>query len=198
MSRSTSRHETREQWLEDATDHLYTDYIGELGRMEKGHSWQISCGWPSTRSQSTANRRLGECWAAEACTDKSTHHIFISPALDSPVEVLPVLLHELIHAVCGAGVGHKGPFKRIATAVGLEGKMTSTHAGEELAKRLNVLARTLGPYPHKALTGASSRKKQSTRLLRVICNNCGYTCRITALWIAIGLPTCPCGERMVA
>lgn len=192
MSRPT-KHETREAWLEDAANYLFTDYIGELGRMEKGHSYQISCGWPSTRSQSTAHRRLGECWAAKACADKSTYHIFISPVLDSPVEILPILLHELVHAVCGVEVGHKGPFKRLALALGLEGKMTETHAGKELTRRLNTLVRVLGPYPHKALTGPNSRKKQSTRLLKLEAKKCcGYIVRTTQKWLdEEGLPKCP-------
>lgn len=39
-------------------------------------------------------------------------------------------------------------------------------------------------------------KKQSTRMLKVICPGCGYTVRTTQKWIDIGLPTCPCGEEM--
>lgn len=107
-----TKYDTREQWLESAAEYLYNDFIGNLGDMAKGHSWAVSCGWPSTRSQSTKRRRLGECWTHEACADKSTYHIFISPVLDRPAEVLATLLHELIHAICGTVVGHKGPFKR--------------------------------------------------------------------------------------
>lgn len=69
-------HDAREQWLEDAADYLYTDFVGELGHMSKGKRWQVSCGWPSTRSQSTKHKRIGECWQVEACADKSTAHIF--------------------------------------------------------------------------------------------------------------------------
>jgi hypothetical protein len=34
-------------------------------------------------------------------------------------------------------------------------------------------------------------------MLRLECPACGYTCRTTAKWIEVGLPTCPCGEEMV-
>ena len=191
-------YETREQWLESAADYLYTDLIGELGHLPKGKGWQVSCGWPSTRSQSSKRRRIGECWHPESCDDKKTAHIFVSPALVDPVEVLSTLLHELIHAICGNEAGHKGPFKRVAVAVGLEGKMTATTAGEELTKRLNALSKTLGKYPHSALKGINRKKKQSTRMVKIVAKSCcGYVCRTTRKWIeSEGLPECPHGEAM--
>lgn len=104
--------------------------------------------------------------------------------------MLATLLHEIIHAICGPEVGHKGAFKRIALAVGLEGKMTAAVAGAELTKRLNALAKTLGAYPHKALSGRSVKKKQSTRMIKVIAESCcEYVCRVTRKWIdEQGLP----------
>lgn len=195
----SEQHDTREQWLESAADYLYTDFIGELGRLPKKTGYQISCGWPSSRSQSIKNRRLGECWYPTACADKETHHIFISPLLSDPIEVLSVLLHELIHPICGVDVGHKGAFKRIALAVGLEGKMTSTHAGKELTRRLNALAKKLGEYPHAALKGTSRKKKQSTRLIKLVAESCcAYVARTTRKWIdEEGLPSCPHGMEMI-
>jgi predicted peroxiredoxin len=91
--------------------------------------------------------------------------------------------------------GHKAPFARIAKRVGLEGKMTATHAGKTLAQRLNALAAEIGPYPHASLD-MSQVKKQGTRLIKLVCADCGYTVRTTAKWIEIGLPTCACGEEM--
>ena len=43
-------------------------------------------------------------------------------------------------------------------------------------------------------------KKQTTRLIKVFCPDpgCGYTVRTTAKWLAVGTPTCVCGEEMVA
>jgi hypothetical protein len=34
-------------------------------------------------------------------------------------------------------------------------------------------------------------KPQGSRMIRAGCSCCGYTIRLSALWIAIGLPTCP-------
>jgi hypothetical protein len=42
----------------------------------------------------------------------------------------------------------------------------------------------------------SGRRKQSTRMLKLECTNCGYTVRTTQKWIEVGLPTCCCGSDM--
>lgn len=40
-------------------------------------------------------------------------------------------------------------------------------------------------------------KKQSTRLIKVMCAACGYTMRITRKWLEVAVPDCPdCGRRM--
>src|SRR5919109_3178501 len=69
----------------------------------------------------------------------------------------------------------------------------------------------LGQYPHGAITGSGEilvpptepgdkpvilrhddrPKKQSTRLLKAECPECGYTIRLTKRWAALGLPSCP-------
>lgn len=95
--------------------------------------------------------------------------------------------------------GHKGNFTRIARAIGLEGKMTATHAGEALGRILADVAADLGDYPHAALTPAlSGVKKQSTRMIKVVCPEDGYIVRTTAKWLEVGMPSCPCGTQMEA
>lgn len=36
----------------------------------------------------------------------------------------------------------------------------------------------------------------TTRMRKVECVCCGYTVRVSRRWMAVGLPVCPCGERM--
>jgi hypothetical protein len=36
---------------------------------------------------------------------------------------------------------------------------------------------------------------QPTRNRKVSCPECGYTVRMARSWMAVGLPTCPCGEQ---
>lgn len=110
-----------------------------------------------------------------------------------------ILLHELIHAAVGLKCGHKGAFKRVALSLGLTGKMTSTVPGPALIKDLQALADTLGEYPHAALnTELSGRKKQNTRMIKLTCDDCGWSCRTAQKNVDAGLPTCHCGGSINA
>src|SRR5262249_36715988 len=126
-----------------------------------------------------------------------TREVFISPTLADPVDVAHVVEHELIHA---AGfMGHGADFKRVAVAIGLTGKMTATVPTDAHRDELAALVADLGAYPHATLTPGEDERKQSTRLLKVQCpaEDCGYTVRVTAKWLEVGFPMCPCGAEMV-
>jgi hypothetical protein len=184
----------REAWL--------TAGVQAITPMFKEHGYtvpdkiRVSCGWPSIKALGRASRRIGECWSTRNSGD-STWEMFITPGLADPVRVLGVLVHEIVHAVVGLECGHRGAFRTCATKLGLEGKMTATTESAELVKRLNAIIEKLGPYPHAVLKGSGKEAKpQGTRLLKVMCNSCGYTVRITNKWIDRGLPVCPCGCEM--
>jgi hypothetical protein len=183
--------QTREQWLERASALIRERLIPQL----QGHRCRLSCGWPHKAAVARTARRVGECWYPEHSTDHTSHNLFISSALENPIEVLETLAHELIHVAAGPNVGHKGAFVKIAKSIGFKAPWTSTPATPELIGRLNGLLVNLGPYPHAAID-KSGRKKQSTRMLKVVCPECGYTVRTTQQWIDTGLPTCVCGTEM--
>jgi hypothetical protein len=189
MTRSS---ELRELWLQKAIDE-FRPLFKQAGA-EIPATVHVTCGWPSKKATSEKARALGECWPSEASAAR-VNEIFISPCLSSAEKVLDVLSHELCHAADDCASKHGAAFKRIATAIGLEGKMTSTHAGPALLEVINEIIEKLGDYPHDALQ-IPGRMKQSTRLLKVVCPDCGYTARVTRQWIDVGLPTCPCGVGM--
>ena len=186
---------TREEWLGRLVDLLRVDFTAA------GHPLperiRVSCGWPSRSAMSGSNRRIGEAWSARASGD-GAHETFITPALCGPIDVGAVLVHELVHHAVGLECGHKGPFRRLALALGLEGKMTATVAGEELRDRLHALTNHIGPYPHAALEGSTNKKRQTTRMLKVTCSACGCLVRMTRQWLdTCGVPTCGCGGEMI-
>jgi len=157
---------------------------------------RASCSWPSKSGLANKKRRIGEAWSAKNSADQSCE-VFISPVLKDPVEVSATLVHELVHCAVGVEAGHKGRFARLAKAVGLEGKMTATHAGESLKTRLRDVTDAIGPYPHAELTHSNVLKKQGCRLLKVVCE-CGCVVRMTRKWLdEVGPPTCGCGTLMV-
>ena len=186
---------TREQWLLQMVERL-RGLFADAGHPLPAHI-RASCGWPTERAltPSGKNRSIGQCFST-ACSADGAHEVFVSPALDDPWRVSEVLVHELCHAVDNCRHGHGPEFRKIAAAVGLEGKMTATVAGPQLAERLNALLARMPGYPHRTLDVRVDAKKQGTRLLKIICPSCGYTARTTRQWIGRGLPTCPCGSRM--
>lgn len=193
---------TREQWLTSAGQLIYDTIIAPIAVMKEGERWQVSVGWPSKGALSQSRRRVGECWPAAVCADNSTRHVFISPVLDELVDgygdgVLPTLIHEMVHLVAHEP-GHRGEFRRVALAVGLEGKMASSVAGNELCQKLNAIARQLGPYPHAGLSPVGKQKVQGTRMIKLVAVKCcGYTVRTTKMWLSnIGPPKCTHGSPM--
>ena len=183
--------ETREQWLLGGIAALRTVF------RDAGHAIpsnvRATCGWPSKSALARKKQRIGECWADTMSEDKH-FEIFISPSLSDPARVLDTLAHELVHASVGLEAKHGKVFRHCALAIGLEGKMTATHAGDKLSARLHALADELGAYPHGALHGkdaTTGEKKQTARMIKVECSCCGYVARTTAKWLEHGAPLCP-------
>jgi len=191
------KYKTREEWLIAALVH-FKDWFKAHG----GHAlpnMRVTCGWPSSKALSEKSRCLGEAWKPIAAED-GIGQVFISPFLAEtagPGGVLAVLVHEVVHQICYANghldCGHKNPFKSIAKAAGLEGKMTHTIAGEVLCEAIKGWAEDLGIYPHSRLDKSKSpKKKQTTRMIKAECEECGFTCRLTQKWIdSVGAPHCP-------
>jgi hypothetical protein len=189
--------QTREEWLVAAVEAL-----GEVVFAPADITLpavRVSVGWPGGRG--SKNNVIGQCWSTGAAKDRVAN-LFISPVLDDAARVLDVLAHELVHAVDDCQNGHKGPFAKMAKAIGLTGAMTATVAGDDLKATLSgLVADRLGDYPHAALVtaaGKAGEPKQGTRMLKVQCPETGYIVRTTAKWLdAYGEPKCPCcDERM--
>lgn len=186
MAKDTNQVRNREDWLRLMADSMAPWFT------EKGYTMpniRMAIGFPSTGAR---GRRIGECWDATASED-GTFEILIRPDQSDPVEVAAILAHELCHAVVGIEAGHGPKFKKAAHAIGLEGPMRSTRAGEAFKQALAPILERLGPLPHARLAGMSGTgpKKQKTRLIKAHCETCGYTVRVTRLWIeAAGPPRC--------
>jgi hypothetical protein len=180
----------REQWLNSALDQLRPMFQDKAGATIPRDA-RVSVGFPGGGS---ARKRIGECWTRKQSRD-NVNEIFISPVLSDPIKMLDVLAHEAIHAVDDCASGHGKAFKRIALAIGLQGKMTATVAGPELQAELQTIVDALPPLTHGGID-LSARKKQPTRLLKLECDSCGMIVRTTAKWVEqTGAPSCACGGQ---
>jgi len=178
----------REDWLNRVALELLPEFA-KMG-VETYPKFRVSCGFPSTGRR---GKRIGEAWAPEASKD-ATHEIFIHPSIDDGVEVAAILAHELAHVVAGIPAKHGPSFKRLIKPLGLEGRACATVPGEGFKGIIAPILEQVGPYPHGALEGAaiSTRgPKQSTRMIKVKCDLCGYTLRGSRTWLTLGVPSCP-------
>jgi hypothetical protein len=188
--------ETREDWLVNAVSGLRPLFAEKSILLPD--RIRISCGWPhaGNRGRGIAHT-IGQCWARKASHD-GTSELFVSPVLDDGVTVGGVLTHELVHSADDCRNGHRGPFRKMAIALGLEGPMRATYPGPALKERLNALVASIGPYPHARLDPTQVSVKQKTRLVKVVCDrsSCGYAFWTTRMWLDLGTPTCVCGATM--
>lgn len=216
----------REGWL-NAMAAKFAPRFKEFGYdMPK---FRVSVGFCSSGARSST---AAQCWHSK-CSSDDSFEIFIMPDQVEPYLVANHLWHELTHATVGFEHGHKGAFATVCKAVGLNGPMTSTTAGEKFKEYVKPFLDELGPMPHAKLTfdrGASvkvprlkigvdesgsddddgetevspiggtstAKPKQSTRLKKCECGECGYTVRVTQKWLDVGAPHCPEHGEMTA
>lgn len=193
MSKLTETY--REAWLSKLAAH-FEGWLYELGLDLKPYS--VTCSWPVTGALRTRNRTIGQCIGPQSVKDGKAF-ITISPYLDDSTEVAATLLHEMLHAFVGVEHGHKRPFAMHLEALGLEGKATATEAGAKFIERVSPLLERLGPYPHAGVD-VSNRKKQSTRLIKCLCDDPEHDTFIGRFSRKaledVGLPRCPYGHEM--
>jgi hypothetical protein len=188
----------REQWLMEALSKQVLPLVFAAAGVPAPAKVRVSVGFPKGSRGSKGAHAIGQCWSPHMSAD-GTAEIFIHPKLSDPVDVINVLIHEAIHATDGNKSGHKGDFKRIAKAVGLEGKMTATVLGEALRAKVVKWLETFPPYPHAALgepgdgkgPAKGDPKKQSTRMVKAECPECGYVVRLSRKWLDVAVPQCP-------
>lgn len=184
---SPKERNNRETWLNRATHALRPTFRALALPLHK--DVRVSVGFPLGGFEKIA----GQCFKREVSKDRH-NEIFVSPLIDDATKALAVLVHELLHAADNCASGHDRTFETRARALALEGKPTNTTGGKPFKRFHGALLRTLGRYPHASLR-PSKVKRDGTRLLKVACPECGYTCRITRKWLdQAGAPICPTDE----
>ena len=183
---------TREEWLNAAVAELRPMF--DLYAASIPQKVRVTCGFPLDAKRSKA---IGQCFSDANSADRN-FEILISPVLDDPLRVFDVLTHELIHSLAGC-MNHGAAFQMhcdnlhlIPNGLGKQG-YKSTVSGTKFVEVFGEIIRSLGDYPHAALSYAD-KKVQRTRMLKAECPSCKYTIRLTAKWAAMGLPTCVCGD----
>lgn len=183
----------REEWLTRVAAQDICPMLG-LHNGAIPTKYRVSVGWPKGSRGGKTSESIGQCWDPK-CSSDGHHEVFISPKLDA-FAAIETLVHEMIHVSAGVAAKHRGEFKRLAVAVGLEGKMTATLAGEELGKRIRAWIADMPEYPHGPMDLGGSKEgepgeKKGSRLIKVCCPGCEYTVRMAQKWIDVAVPACP-------
>ena len=189
----TATNANREAWLNTITNRFIRPLFKSKGYTIPANV-RLSCSLASGGIHTKKHQKrftLGECYSPSMSSD-NTFQIMIVPSLADSVRVVDVLIHELCHATVGNAEGHNNVFGDCARAVGLEGKLTSTHAGEWLTAMIQKWIESEGEYPHSQLNARYT--KQSTRNLKCECKRCGYTLRTSSKWLKLAMPKCPLGH----
>lgn len=184
---------TREEWL------------NKVARLMRPMFNEVGSGLPErfrvTMSLTRRAKAIGTCYSPEASAD-GTSEILIRLDQSDPMTVAAILAHELTHAAVGVDAGHGAPFRRVALAIGLEGKMTATTAGEKFKTTVTPILEAVGPFPHAPLDWTAKKsgpKAQKGRLIKVECQECGFLVRQTRKWIEdVGPAHCPVHGAMAA
>lgn len=193
--------QTREQYLTEATNLVINDLLVPIIEQFKGPGaehvaiphYRISVGFPK---HSRGGKAIAVCHPKASSSD-GVSEIFVTPEIDDPVEVLEAICHEVCHAADDCRSGHQHWFAFAARKLGLDGKLTKTYAGDKLKATLREYADLLGAFPHHAMQSDVGHKKDTTRQLKVSCDNhdCGFIFRTSASQIrklgATGTAPCP-------
>jgi len=180
-----------------APDCQYCDGTGQM-RTEVPANVRVACSWPSKNARGASRIRIGECWHPRLSAD-GTYEMMISYAHQRPIDAAATLAHEVAHTVAGIAAQHNKHFGAVARAIGLDGKLTATHASPALIERLHDLIESkCGGYPGAPL-GASVRfegpiagpdggdpddgpdssgpRTQTCRQVLIACTECGVKLR---------------------
>jgi len=126
----------QKRWLHRALEILRRDFwqIGETLHSEI----DISVGFP--------HHDVSHNWFGTCREGPGYYSIFINPTVGG-LEALDILVHELVHTVVGAAVGHGLRFLDVAAAIGLDDDGPYAAAEEVLLERLKEIQEILGSYP---------------------------------------------------
>jgi len=172
---------------------------------------QVSITVASAGQKSALGWFWGDSWHKTKAA--AWHEINLcSEHLDS-CDVGELIIHEMAHAEnhtleirdCTGGRMHNKKFKVMAERLGLIVAPRSksvgfgyTKRGPEAEKFLQKVNFNPAIFLRHRNRHVAAAKSGGTRMLKCECPKCEYLVRVTAKWLAIGTPVCPCGTKMKA
>lgn len=176
---------TREEWLSEVASAM-SGWFDDLDFPLP--PFQVRSGLPSSgrRGANTA-----ETWTQE---DGQSHVIIVRPDRKDAVEVAAAIAHQMCHIASGPRDDHGHLFRHLAVSIGLRGRRTESRPGAVFEELIRSVIEQVGelPTPEWELASSPTTAKQTARLIKVACRDCGYIARVSRKWLdSAGPPHCP-------
>jgi hypothetical protein len=149
---------TREDWLERALLALRPrfDILPDRIRPRRWPPLRVSVGRPV--GGISCCRGLGGVVLPPESSDLESAHLFVSPTLHQPDDILCLLLHLMTHTVSDRY--HRRRWGNLAAGVGLVKPWKSLNRLSSLQDALEAVRSTLGTYPHPTIVPCASRARR--------------------------------------
>ena len=176
---------TREQWLKEVAG-LMSNWFVDLGfPLPK---YDIQSGFPSSGQRSNT---VAESWTHD---NGDSFVLIVRPDQNDSLTVAAAIAQQLCSIAAGPKDQYGHLFQHLAISIGLRGKKFETAPGQVFKELYRPVVKTIGSIPEsETMTQNYVRtNKQTTRLIKVSCNDCGYVARVSRKWIEnVGPPHCP-------
>ncbi len=176
---------SREAWLQAVGASMQSWFV-DLGFPLP--PFEVRTGFPSVGKRSP---NITDAWAQD---DGQSYVIFVRPDRADSMEVAAAIGFQMCHIAVGDRDAHGYLFRHLAISIGLRGTKTESPPGTLFKEMIKPTLDDVGPVPVQEMSSADKAKKttQSTRLLKVYCEDCGYVARVSRKWLdAVGPPHCP-------
>ncbi|MCG8450025.1 MAG: hypothetical protein MI725_10670 [Pirellulales bacterium] len=177
--------EAREKWLRDVASGM-TGWFDDLGFPLP--AFEVRSGFPSVGMRSP---NISESWTQD---DGASYVVFIRPDRSEAFDVAAALAFQLCHIAVGKRDSHGHLFRHLAISIGLRGTKTESPPGVLFKEIVTPVLEQAGdlPSPEITPTDKDKRTRQTARLLKVACQECGYVVRVSRKWLeGVGPPHCP-------
>ncbi len=175
----------RENWLREMASAM-ANWFDELGFPLP--AFEVRSGFPSIGRRSP---NITESWTQD---NGSSYVIFVRPDRSESLDVAAALAFQLCHIAVGDRDSHGHLFRHVAISIGLRGVKTESPPGALFKEIVTPELERIGdlPSPEITPTDTEKRTRQTARLIKVTCRDCGYVVRVSRKWLdGVGPPLCP-------
>ena len=181
---------SREQWLAGVSRAI-AGWLQTMGAPLP--PCRVISGFPS-RGRRSYN--IAEAYPEE---DGLSFRLVVNPDATDPVQIAAAIAQQLAAIAAGSDQGAQYRFRQLAVSMGLRGTKRESPPGLLFGELVEPVLRTAGPLPtaDTPATPILAIPKQSSRLVRVACSQCGYVVRVARKWLMeMGPPHCPKHGKM--